>query len=572
MESSTHNRRAIAVSVLASLLMWSATSGCDGWVEVNRPSSSGGSSAAHPGQSDGSRGSDDKLPTDEPVDDGSGKESVCDTLDPGSSPMRRLTEAQYNNTVHDLFDHIDPPDQSFPAGGKVGRFSANVSQSVSSRLATQYRTAAESIAERAVEDVGALTGCDTVDRECAAEFIRAFGRRAYRRPLTDEEQTRFVNVFASANDQWDANVGIRLVVEGMLQSPNFLYRIEEGEPVGDNYVELTDYELASRLSYLLWNSAPDAKLLEAAEAGTLSDPAELERQARRMLEDQRARETLRHIAMQWLGINHLDRLTVPDDAFDETMRESMRQSTVAFLDEVLWKGSGSLRELLTAEFAFVDDEMASVYGVESPGGDGMVKKDMSEHKRQGVLTQPAVLAAHAGGAPSVYRGRFVQDALLCNSPPPPPDKLDDPPETHEGQHPRERANDRMSHKQCGTCHKPMEGIGLTFNQFDALGRFRTEDDHGNRLDDTGRAYAFTGDDTEIDGVSDLTRRLVDSGRVQRCMSRHMFNYAFARHASSDDGCTVEKLRNALEESNYNLKEMLVAITQTAAFRYKESGG
>jgi hypothetical protein len=409
---------------------------------------------------------------------------------------------------------------------------------VGDRLSEQYQKAAETVAAEAVSSLDKLTGCgQNRTNACARNFIDDFGKRTFRRPLTQQESDSLFEMFRQTRSTYNFRAGVRMTLKVMLQSPAFLYRLERGEPAdqpGDPVVALSDWEIATRLSYLLWNSAPDQELLAAAEAGKLSTADDIEIQARRMLSDRRARDTMTEFYLSWLGLDGLDELQVPDEAFDDAMRESMTAETRAFIDQVIWEDHGNYQRLLTAPFGFVDRNTAALYGVDAPQGDGLVRHDMDTSKRLGILSQPAILASHSEGAPPVYRGLFVLNAFICGTVPAPPADFIDPPETYEGQPEREIAQARMAHAQCGACHKPMEGLGLAFNQFDGLGRFRTMDGHGNPV--SGKDIAH--------GVYDV--------------------------AEVADKCTAKKIENALAATNGDVREVLVTIVRSDSFRHRNN--
>lgn len=250
------------------------------------------------------------------------------------------------------------------------------------------------------------------------------------------------------------------------------------------------------------------------------------------------------------------------------MRESMEAATLAFIDQVIWEGDGKLSTLLTAPFAYVDRQTAPLYGVEPPEDDGIVRVDLDGEKRLGLLTQPAVLARYAYGDTTVHRGLFIRDAFFCSRPPPPPDEFDDPPETYEGQPARERAEGRMNHQQCGACHYQIDPLGLAFDQFDGLGRWTETDEHGNTVDDSGGIYGTASTDQEVQGPVELARALAESDEVRQCVVRQWFRLAFARTMTREDSCSLQQLEAALEDGDDDIRELIVTIATSDAFRYR----
>src|SRR5258708_4800344 len=227
----------------------------------------------------------------------------------GESPLRRLTRVEYDNTVRDLLGDMAGLGSSFVADGVLSGFENNADQPATTLVATQYSEAAQQLAASAVKNLATLSSCDTAktgETECAKQFVRQFGKRAYRRPLSDAEATRFDTLYSGLRAQQglDFTTSISAVIEGMLQSPNFVYHIEKGmsSPGSSGLVSLTAYEIASRLSYFLWNTMPDAELFAAADAGKLTNPVDVEPEVRRMIADPRAKGAVANFFRQWLDV------------------------------------------------------------------------------------------------------------------------------------------------------------------------------------------------------------------------------------------------------------------------------
>ena len=416
------------------------------------------------------------------------------------------------------------------------------------------------------------TGISTNGIEgCIDSFITDLGARAWRRPLSANTKSRLTSLFDDAEKEYGPDFALRVVVEAVLQSPRFLYRFEYGESgkAGNEAVQLDDYELASRLSYFLWNTAPDEKLLKAAKNGELSTEKQIEKHARRMVQDKRARNALNRALLAMIGLRNFENDGKHAGSIDKSLRKAMKEETLSFIDHVLWEGDGRLKTLLTANYSYLNSETAKLYGVQGPGGDGNMKVSLEDKKmRGGLLTQPALLARHGYGEKIVHRGLFVQETFLCNGPPDPPDKFVDPPQRQEGESDRSLSQKRMQHKQCGPCHQQMDPVGLAFNQFDKRGRYVETDKHDNQLSSKGKLVGTENSDGDVNGPRELSKRIAGSKEARKCFSKQWLTRAIARVPQREETCAVRTINSALDKSNGDLKEMFVAIATTEAFRYK----
>ncbi|HUS64765.1 MAG TPA: DUF1592 domain-containing protein [Kofleriaceae bacterium] len=498
---------------------------------------------------------------------------------PAFTPFRRLTRHEYDRTVRDLLGDDSAPADAFPPEEDVRGFDNNAGAlTMSDRLAEAYLGAAEALAEHAIADVDRLTGCaaDTMHDACARAFIDAFGARAFRRPLDEEERAVLATVYATGAAQWDHATGIRLVLEAMLQSPQFLYRIEMGEPGGDGWSRPTPWEMASRLSYLFWGSMPDEELFAAARAGRLSTPDELEAHARRLLADPRAAEHIAHFHEQWLGVRDMGGVDKDDEVYPDFSPElvpSMQEEVRRFTVSVFTEGSGTVEELLTATYSFVDEPLAAYYGVGGVTGGGFHRVDFDPTRHAGLLTLGGVLATNALPTETspILRGKFVQERLLCNTLPSPPDDIEIvPPDPDASLTTRERFEQHRADPLCAGCHDLMDPIGFGFEHYDGAGRWR-DDENGLPIDDSGALVASDVDGAFV-GPVELGRKLAGSAQVQTCVATHWFEVAHGRSATPEDACSIDQLEARLAETGGDLRELLVALVRTDAFRYRASGG
>jgi hypothetical protein len=488
-------------------------------------------------------------------------------------PFRRLTREEYNNTVRDLLGATTRPADTFPPEEQANGFNNNSKVlGVTQLLAENYLATSEVLADRFTREVNdVLPGCTKLDGEpCARAFIETFGKRAFRRPLTAEEIDRFVALWRTGYDEVFFDEGIEMVVQAMLQSPHFLYRVEVGEPVPGKagLRRPTPYEQATRLSYLLWGTMPDDELFAAAGARRLSTPEEIEAQARRMMGDPRTRATVGSFFRQWLQldeINSLDKDTAVFPSFDGKLRPHLRGEIETFIDHVVWEGGG-LHDLLTASYTFLNRPLAEYYGVSGPAGDAFERVELDPARHAGILTQAGILASLAKPNQSspVHRGKWVRERLLCEElMPPPPNVEVTPPNLDPGLTTRERFWEHRASPFCSTCHEMMDPIGLGFEHFDGAGLWR-ETENGLAIDDSGE---LVGTDVpgEFQGVVELAHRLADSEQVRDCVTTSWFRFAFGRSEAEADAGSLESLRRSFGDGD--VRELVIGATRTDAFLY-----
>lgn len=503
-------------------------------------------------------------------------EALCEAvIQPGPSALRRLTRDEYDATVRDLLGDDSRPASSFPPDEDGLGF--EVGATVSPLLAGRYMRAAEDVAARAVrERLDALVPCDpraSGEEECARAFLARFGRRAYRRPLEAAQLERLMEVYRAGAAEGAFEDGVRLVLTAMLQSPHFLYRVELA-PAGAA-VPLTTHERASRLSYFLWGTMPDEALFDAADRGELATPDEVEAQARRMLADPRARSRMRRFAAQWLELE-LGEVTKDEAVHPEWSPElaaSMEASALRLVEAVVFESSGTLRELLTARYAFVDGALAPIFGVPAPERPGLWRVPLDPSERAGILTHPAVLSRQARPAESspVLRGNLVRERLLCHVLPPPPEALMvTAPDPDPSASTRARYEEHRANPACVTCHELMDPIGFALERYDAIGRHRLED-QGFAVDARGEITGTRASDGPIDGAVELAHALADSPDVQRCFTEQVWAFAFGHTEAPEDACSLEGAHRAFVASGGDVRELLVAIARSDAFLHHRGG-
>jgi hypothetical protein len=526
-----------------------------------------------PGPMTGGGGPKDMLP---PLDDAGGPDrstAACKSIKPGPSPLRRLTRGEYDRTVRDLLGDTRGLAKSFPQEEiEHGFDNAAELRSVSDVLSEDYLAAAEQLATAAVAKLDALIGCDGKAGEpaCLDRLLDGFGKRAWRRPLFPEEREHLKKVFTDSRTTSFAD-GVQGVIEVMLLSPQFIYRVERGVAVaGADYARLTHHEMASRLSYTLWGTMPDEALFAAADAGKLGTRAEVAAQAKRMLDDPRAADMVTGFAGQWL---QLDKLA--DSEKDVTVYKTykpellglFREESEAFVQNV-WKTDAKLTTLLTAPYTFVNGALAQFYGISGVTGDAFQKVPAEAGHRAGLLTQASLLAANAAPDQSspVHRGVFVREQLFCNElPPPPPEVNANPPALDPKQTTAERFAAHRADPKCAGCHELIDPIGLGFENFDGIGLWRSME--GSKPVDAHGNIAGTDVAGPFNGALELSDKLARSKDVSTCMVTHWFRFGNGRDVGSEDACTIETLTGAFKQGS--IRDLLMALVQSDAFFFRK---
>jgi hypothetical protein len=504
------------------------------------------------------------------------------------TPIRRMTRFEYNNTVRDLLgDNTNPADVLPPEEEVAGFDNQAGALTTSDLLVEQYVSVAEDISARAIGNMDALLdGCDPASQgsdACALSFIERWGQRAYRRPLEQEEIGRLKGVFDWATTDPDLGTfedGIQVVIEVVLQSPSFLYRPEYGSdtPVEGDVVPFTSWEMATKLSYMLWNTMPDDELFQAAANDALLTREQVAAQAARMLESDRAKDTIRNFHKQWLLLTQLENVTKDTSvypAYNASLRPLWEQEIQAFIEHVILEGDGTLETLFAADYSFMNEELANFYGadvVEPVTGTEFRQVQLDPARRAGLLTSAALMATHANVNQSspVFRGKFVREQLMCNTLPlPPNDIVIEPPELDPNKTTKEQFEEIGADPNCASCHSLMNPIGFIFEHYDGVGQWRDQQ-NGKNIDAVGEVVQTDDIDGTYDGAIELAQALAESTQVQECVSSQWFRFAYNRSVTQIDGCSIEQLNERFAASNFNVRELLVALTQTNAFLYRRA--
>jgi hypothetical protein len=511
------------------------------------------------------------VPEDGPVEN-----PLCEAQTTGAAEARPLTRREYANTISDLVGSVSHLALTFPPENEVRGFRNNAAANPANPLLVEsYLNAAEAIAQHAVStNLDAIAPCPEGDEiACGQAFVREFGSRAFRRPIEEAEAAAFDRLFVEVSAEGFGEA-VEATLTAMLQSPQFLYRVEgyRAPTPETGAITVGPYELASRLSYFLTGSMPDVDLVTAAFENRLQTDEEIEIQARRLLETARAREVAIEFSEQWLGLGRLTGaareapdVAVPSSDLVTAYHESFRR----FVDDTFWN-DGKISALFTSPKLFLDSTLAPLYGVAAPPPGEFVGVDVPE-ERAGLLTQPALMAllAHSDQSAPVLRGVFVREQILClDVAPPPPEVNNVPPPVDPNATTRERFAQHTADSGCAYCHVLIDGIGFGYERYDQFGRYRAQE-NGFPVDQSGEVVGTVPAlDGKFDGAVALSKRLATSQLVRDCFATNFYRYAVGRLEGASDECSLDQVKTRFNGSGGDLRELLVAITLSDAFRYR----
>ena len=473
----------------------------------------------------------------------------------------------------DLLPGITVPAVTTP-GRAAGEF-VNMAERlpVTGAFASSLRTSVKAAAAAAIADLPKLLACQAgqANDACAGAFIDRFVPRVFRRALQPGEHEALVALYAEGAKTSHAD-GIRLVLEAALQSPSFLYRTELGAsspPAAAT--QLTPYELASALSFLVTDSIPDDELWRVAQDGSLAQSEVLTQQTDRLLQTPRAHGNVARIFLKWLGlgagvVTELNAAQFPE--YDDALRQSMLQESTLFLKGLLDQG-GTLNDLMTSRKTFVDSKLAALYGVPFSGASGFVEATLPE-ERAGILTQAGVLVSKSRGHAIVIRGKFVRRDIFCQNVPSPPPNVNIQMFSGGNLTEREQSTARTTDPVCGACHKMMDPIGIAFQKFDALARYKPTGADGMPVDSAGSL-----DLTDVDGATDspvqLAAKIGQSNEARLCLSKEMVTYALGRELGSADDCEQQRVAAQVQAAGGHLTDLIAAIVRSPNFGVRKGG-
>ncbi len=410
------------------------------------------------------------------------------------------------------------------------------------------------------------------ERGCARQILTTLVRRAFRRPASSADMQPLLAFYDRGRAAGDFDSAIQSAIEALLVSPEFLFRIEQDPRSTAGPHRVTDVELASRLSFFLWSSIPDDELLDLAEHNRLSDPATLERQVRRMLDDRRADALVSNFAGQWLQLRNV--ATVKPDPvvlpFDEALRQAFLAETTLFISSI-FREDRSLLDVLSADYTFVNQRLAEHYGIPRVYGSQFRRVTVTDVNRRGLLGQGSVLTvtSYPNRTSVVQRGKWILETLLGTPPPPPPP---DVPELKAAPHGkllsmRDQMQEHRANPTCAACHARMDPIGFALENFDATGRWRAED-AGTRIDASGRLP----DGTEFVGPAGLSRLLLTKYRDDfvRTATEKLLTYALGRGVEYFDAPAIRGINREAASDNYRISSWVLAVVKSTPFQTRKA--
>ena len=422
----------------------------------------------------------------------------------------------------------------------------------------------------------------TVEAEqdaCAGKILAQLARRAYRRPVADREVQSLTKLYqAGKADGGFANgfeSGVRMAVQGILVSPEFLFRIER-DPAGaapDSPSQLSDVELASRLSFFLWSSIPDDELLAAAEKGALKNPATLDAQVKRMMADPRAAALVDNFGGQWLYVRNL-KMASPDPTifpdFDDNLRMAFERETKLFFESMLREDRSAL-DLLRADYTYLNERLAKHYGIPGVYGSSFRRVTVADESRRGLLGQGSILTvtSRASRTSPVLRGKWVLENLLGTPPPPPPPNippLEEKADLVKNLTMRERTTQHQANPVCANCHSRMDPIGFSMDNFNAIGQWRMEDG-GAKIDNT----AALPDGTKIAGADGLKKVLLSKPeQFVDTLTEKLMTYALGREVEYYDIPSIRKIVRESAAQDYRWSSIIIGIVKSTPFQMRRT--
>jgi len=565
----------LATAALAGLLV-----GCNGQISMpgmtpgQSPGSGGAATGASGGSVTGTGASGAVVPLGVEV--------------PSPRMLRQLNLAEYGRTVSDLLHLTNVDTSAIPPDVSVDGFTTNVTGIfVSDTAMGAYYSTADALGDRAVnESFTTLVPCQTQDTTCAGTFIDQFGLKAFRRPVTADERTRYLALFDPSLTGGDFKAGIGIAIKAMLVSPNFLFRSELGADMGNGTFKLTPYEVATALSYAYWGTMPDDALFASAKSGALAGKTELEAQARRLLADPKGRTRVASFFYEWMESARAYVATKDSGKYpafvkvqgtNNVLVSAMRDEEDAFISNVVFDSTKKWSELFSANYTFANDTLAGYYGLPAPGSATTPKKVMisGSDQRGGLLTLGMFLAGHGRTDQSspTQRGHMIRASMLCSDvPPPPPDVNTAVATAPAGQTGRDQIQALTGQGVCNGCHSLMNPIGFGLEGFDSTGAERTLD-NGSPVDATGIINGFkssTGGDLTFNGARELSNILASSDDARKCFAGNYHRYTRGFAAKDVDTAAVVKLSQMFVTKDLDLPELFVQVALQDSFVLRRS--
>jgi len=498
---------------------------------------------------------DDGLDDSSDGDDDGVDLDACEPEPTISAPLRRLTASEYRNTVLDLLG-VDASEliASFPTDPRIHGFDNNAAaQAIGLAHVSRYQAAAEWIAAEILDDPQPTLGCDPAQIACRDAFIDQRMPLLWRRPLTEPERIRLRELAESVPDGAPRS-GLGLVIRAALQSPHLLFRPEPGMEDG----ERTGFEVATRLSYFLWRSAPGAQLHERVAAGELDSAQGVAEVARWMWSDPRAARGRAGLTEGWLRTERLETVVRDPQLYPEwspELRTDLTQEVVAMVERFA-TGEDDFLEVLVSPDLTLGPRSAPLY--DAPQTSETQEISFDDPWRGGVLSTAGVLALTSPGnvTSPVARGVWVRDAILCEPLPPPPSDVEIDPTTAQGEDKAAQLEAHRSDPSCAGCHSLVDPIGLGLERYDALGRLRVIDELGQPASTMGSVAGL--EDSEFEGAQALGERLRQAPQTRTCLATQMLRWAHGRSETEADACVLASATEAFEAEGH-LEDLAVAI-------------
>jgi len=496
-----------------------------------------------------------------------GKEFECKSnlVAEDENLIRRLTKADYNRVILyttgvDVSAEVATiPDQAFT----VRAFNNNAIEiTVTAQHVTAFRSIAEKIAPKLQNWLNGQLNCNAYNQNCETDVIRRLSLQLYRAPASGEEIAALRKIFAAGNDgNYSFQETASHVLQGMLQAPRFIYRIER--EMGDgNKRALSAYELASRMSFAIWGSNPDSALLNAAAQGV----NQVKGQVNRMLNDAKAISYGSEFFSDWFDLHRLDDAHVDDHFnFDEKLFPDMKAETLATFKHIL-ENDLPLTSVYNLQETWVSEALARHYGFDARGG----QHDLTQKpNRGGILTQGAMTLVGGNESSTVRRGLFMLDQILCGKIKAPPGDIDTtPPELLPGTSIRDVSQTRVENDVCGVCHTQFEPLVWGLVPFNAVGEFHTQDEFNNSLPSDGFVVLPGGEgQRDYTNVSQMTEVLSNTQRPKDCAVLKSFEYTMARPVSTADSCDMKAVKDAVSGSNGSYKDLMRALISSEKFSH-----
>lgn len=505
---------------------------------------------------------------------------------PAPAGLRRLTVPQYMNAVRDLFGDavmasLDPEVVAVLPLSGFASIGASL-LSLSRPAVEHFETVALDLGKKALANQAeraAFVGCapaGVTDDNCTRSFLKKFGRRAWRRTLTDDEVAPYVaavNTIQKGTN--DFHRGLEYGIAGILQSPNFLYRVELGsaDPMKPSRVIFSDFELATRLSFFLWNTTPDDQLLDAAEMQQLTKGTGFATHSKRLLESPRTVAAMQEFFSEYYRLSELDRLPADVALYPlktATIGASMREETIRFLTDIALTRNADYRDIFDSRSTFVNADLAKIYGLPAPASPFAAVTLPEAGLRRGYLGQGSFLAlnAHTNVTSATLRGKFIMEMLLCQDIPPPPDNIPPLPEDNTATGPRtmrQKLEVHRANEPCKTCHAAMDPMGLAFENFDAIGAFRTMD-AGQTIDASGE-IEVAGKKVPFAGPRELAAALRGSPDVAACVAKNLYRYALGHVDTPGEAPAIDVLSKGFTDGGFKFRGLMDGVVKSSGFVY-----